>query len=52
MKELQGILKFGKIEELYGNKDGSNYAGRHIQQLNGYSFERHMFNISTLIWNQ
>ena len=42
MKELEGILKFGKTEELYGNKDGSNYAGRHIQHLNDYSFEHHM----------
>ena len=42
MKELEGLLKFGKIEELYGNKDGSNYAGRHIQRLNDCSFEHHM----------
>ena len=42
MKELEKLLKFGKIEELYGNKDGSTYAGRHIQQMDDYSFEHHM----------
>ena len=42
MKELEKLLKFGKIEELYGNKDGSTYAGRHIQQMSDYSFEHHM----------
>ena len=42
MLELEKKLKFGKVESLYGNSDGCMYAGRHIRQLNDFSFEHHM----------
>ena len=35
-------LKFGKIDDLYGNPEGTTYAGRHIRQCKDFSFEHHM----------
>ena len=40
-KKMESILKFGKIDELYG-AEGSNYAGRFIRQLPDYSFSINM----------
>ena len=42
MKQLEKMLKFGKIDDLYGNSDGTTYAGRHIRQCKDFSFEHHM----------
>ena len=41
MKELEEMLKFGKIDNLQC-ESGSSYAGRHLKQLPDYSFESHM----------
>ena len=41
MKELESMLKFGKIEELQ-TKEGSNYAGRRLRQLADFGFEASM----------
>ncbi len=42
MAELEKKLKFGKVESLYGDSNGCMYAGRHIRQLEDFSFEHHM----------
>lgn len=42
MDELEKRLKFGKVENLFGDPEGSMYAGRRIRQLTDYSFEHHM----------
>ena len=41
MKQMESKLKFGKVDELFAS-EGSNYAGRHLRQLEDYSFESHM----------
>ena len=38
MQQLESLLKFGKVEDLK-SESGSNYAGRHIKQLQDFGFE-------------
>ena len=42
MSWLEQKLRFGKVENLRENKDGSGYAGRRLKQLSNYGFEFHM----------
>eukprot|EP00435_Cladocopium_sp_Y103_P022132 s1863_g5.t1 len=41
MRQLESMLKFGKIENLQ-SPEGTNYAGRHLRQLSDFSFESNM----------
>ena len=41
MKQLEGLLTFGKISELQ-TPEGSTYAGRHLRQMEDFSFQSHM----------
>lgn len=42
MKQLEGLLTFGKISELMMTPKGSTYAGRHLRQMPDFSFQSHM----------